>query len=130
MRIALDTSAYSHFIWIAAATIDAGAELIQPGQYGHTDRTMGGLPISPETGEGLGAAWSRPASLTHAAAARHASSSRPPVPTRSSCGSTSASAWPLVRVERDAFAAAAGYPPGRFVDGIRLLDRVWLDFTW
>lgn len=23
---------------------------IQPGQYGHTDRTMGGLPISPETG--------------------------------------------------------------------------------
>jgi hypothetical protein len=26
--------------------------------------------------------------------------------------------------------AAAGYPPGLFVDGIRLLDRVWLDFTW
>jgi len=24
---------------------------IQPGQYGHTDRTMGGLPISPETGK-------------------------------------------------------------------------------
>ena len=23
---------------------------IRPGQYGHTDRTMGGLPISPETG--------------------------------------------------------------------------------
>jgi hypothetical protein len=36
----------------------------------------------------------------------------------------------LVRIERDAFTAAAGYPPDLFVDGIRLLDRVWLDFTW
>ncbi len=33
-------------------------------------------------------------------------------------------------IERDAFTAAAGYPPHLFVDGIRLLDRVWLDFTW
>jgi ribosomal protein S18 acetylase RimI-like enzyme len=36
----------------------------------------------------------------------------------------------LVRIERDAFTPAVGYPPDLFVDGIRLLDRVWLDFTW
>jgi len=35
----------------------------------------------------------------------------------------------MLRVERDAFTPAAGYPADLFVDGIRLLDRVWLDFT-
>jgi ribosomal protein S18 acetylase RimI-like enzyme/catechol 2,3-dioxygenase-like lactoylglutathione lyase family enzyme len=30
-------------------------------------------------------------------------------------------------VERDAFTAATGYPPGLEVDGIELRDRVWLD---
>ena len=30
-------------------------------------------------------------------------------------------------VERDAFTAATGYPPGTFIDGIELRDRVWLD---
>ncbi|MCK9923920.1 GNAT family N-acetyltransferase [Frankia sp. AgPm24] len=30
-------------------------------------------------------------------------------------------------VERDAFTAATGYPPGLVVDGIELRDRVWLD---
>jgi lactoylglutathione lyase len=30
-------------------------------------------------------------------------------------------------VDRDAFTAVAGYPAGMVVDGIRLLDRVWLD---
>lgn len=35
----------------------------------------------------------------------------------------------LLRVERDAFTPAAGYPPNLEVDGIRLLDRVWLDST-
>jgi ribosomal protein S18 acetylase RimI-like enzyme len=35
----------------------------------------------------------------------------------------------LLRVERDAFTPAAGYPPDLHVDGIRLLDRVWLDTT-
>jgi GNAT superfamily N-acetyltransferase len=30
-------------------------------------------------------------------------------------------------VERDAFTAATGYPPGLEVDGIALRDRVWLD---
>ena len=30
-------------------------------------------------------------------------------------------------VERDVFTPAAGYPPGIVVDGIPLLDRVWLD---
>src|SRR3954447_6856446 len=29
-------------------------------------------------------------------------------------------------VERDAFTAAAGYPPGLEIDGIELRDRVWL----
>jgi ribosomal protein S18 acetylase RimI-like enzyme len=36
----------------------------------------------------------------------------------------------MLRIERDAFTPAAGYPPDLRVDGIRLLDRVWLDFTW
>ena len=36
----------------------------------------------------------------------------------------------LLRIERDAFTPAAGYPAELFVDGIRLLDRVWLDRTW
>jgi GNAT superfamily N-acetyltransferase len=30
-------------------------------------------------------------------------------------------------VERDAFTAATGYPPGLVIDGIELRDRVWLD---
>jgi predicted N-acetyltransferase YhbS len=30
-------------------------------------------------------------------------------------------------VERDAFTAATGYPPGLQIDGIALRDRVWLD---
>jgi hypothetical protein len=30
-------------------------------------------------------------------------------------------------VERDAFTPATGYPPGLFIDGIELRDRVWLD---
>jgi hypothetical protein len=30
-------------------------------------------------------------------------------------------------IERDAFTAAAGYPPGIRIDGIDLRDRVWLD---
>jgi GNAT superfamily N-acetyltransferase len=30
-------------------------------------------------------------------------------------------------IERDAFTEANGYPPGIFVDGIELRDRVWLD---
>jgi predicted N-acetyltransferase YhbS len=33
----------------------------------------------------------------------------------------------LRSVERDAFTAATGYPPGLRVDGIELRDRVWLD---
>jgi ribosomal protein S18 acetylase RimI-like enzyme len=36
----------------------------------------------------------------------------------------------MLRIERDAFTSAAGYPPDLRVDGIRLLDRAWLDFTW
>jgi ribosomal protein S18 acetylase RimI-like enzyme len=36
----------------------------------------------------------------------------------------------LLRVERDAFTPAAGYPPDLFVDGVRVLDRVWLDREW
>ena len=32
-------------------------------------------------------------------------------------------------VERDAFTAAGGYPPGTIVDGIELRDRVWLDLS-
>ncbi|MGH3824355.1 MAG: GNAT family N-acetyltransferase [Pseudonocardiaceae bacterium] len=31
-------------------------------------------------------------------------------------------------VERDAFTAASGYPPGICIDGIELRDRVWLDY--
>jgi ribosomal protein S18 acetylase RimI-like enzyme len=30
-------------------------------------------------------------------------------------------------VERDAFTAATGYPPGLMIDGIKLQDRIWLD---
>jgi GNAT superfamily N-acetyltransferase len=30
-------------------------------------------------------------------------------------------------IERDAFTAANGYPPGTTVDGIPLRDRIWLD---
>ena len=30
-------------------------------------------------------------------------------------------------IERDAFTAATGYPPGLEIDGIELRDRVWLD---
>jgi predicted N-acetyltransferase YhbS len=30
-------------------------------------------------------------------------------------------------VERDAFIAATGYPPGLRIDGVDLRDRVWLD---
>jgi GNAT superfamily N-acetyltransferase len=30
-------------------------------------------------------------------------------------------------VERDAFTAGNGYPPGLLIDGIELRDRVWLD---
>ena len=30
-------------------------------------------------------------------------------------------------IERDAFTAATGYPPGTHIDGIELRDRVWLD---
>jgi ribosomal protein S18 acetylase RimI-like enzyme len=36
----------------------------------------------------------------------------------------------MLRIERDAFTPAAGYLPELRVDGIRLLDRAWLDFTW
>ena len=33
----------------------------------------------------------------------------------------------LRSIERDAFTAATGYPPGIRIDGIELRDRVWLD---
>jgi len=36
----------------------------------------------------------------------------------------------MLRIERDAFTPAQGYPAELFVDGIRLLDRAWLDVTW
>lgn len=36
----------------------------------------------------------------------------------------------LLRIERDVFTPAAGYPAELFVDGIRLRDRAWLDFLW
>lgn len=35
----------------------------------------------------------------------------------------------MLRVERDAFTPASGYPAGTLVDGIELRDRVWLDMT-
>lgn len=35
----------------------------------------------------------------------------------------------MVRVVRDAFTTAAGYPPDLFVDGIRLLDQVWFELV-
>jgi ribosomal protein S18 acetylase RimI-like enzyme len=34
----------------------------------------------------------------------------------------------MLRVDRDIFTPAAGYPNDVFVDGVRLLDRVWLDY--
>jgi ribosomal protein S18 acetylase RimI-like enzyme len=33
----------------------------------------------------------------------------------------------MLRVERDVFTTAAGYPPGLRIDGIELRDRIWLD---
>ncbi|HEX3476302.1 MAG TPA: GNAT family N-acetyltransferase [Kofleriaceae bacterium] len=36
----------------------------------------------------------------------------------------------LLRIERDVFTPAAGYPAELYIDGIRLLDRAWLDFVW
>jgi GNAT superfamily N-acetyltransferase len=33
----------------------------------------------------------------------------------------------MTRIERDAFTPDAGYPPDLFADGVRILDRVWLD---
>jgi predicted N-acetyltransferase YhbS len=33
----------------------------------------------------------------------------------------------MLAIERDAFTAATGYPPGIMVEGITLRDRVWLD---
>jgi GNAT superfamily N-acetyltransferase len=33
-------------------------------------------------------------------------------------------------IERDAFTAATGYPPGLRIDGIELRDRVWLDLQF
>jgi GNAT superfamily N-acetyltransferase len=33
----------------------------------------------------------------------------------------------MLRVERDAFTAASGYPDGIVIDGIPLRDRIWLD---
>ncbi|MDX3758019.1 GNAT family N-acetyltransferase [Streptomyces sp. AK02-04a] len=34
----------------------------------------------------------------------------------------------LQTIERDAFTARTGYPPGLLVDGIALRDRIWLDY--
>jgi ribosomal protein S18 acetylase RimI-like enzyme len=36
----------------------------------------------------------------------------------------------MARIDRDVFTPAAGYPAELWVDGIRLLDRVWLDLSW
>jgi len=36
----------------------------------------------------------------------------------------------LLRIERDAFTPAAGYPAELLVGGIPLRDRAWLDITW
>jgi ribosomal protein S18 acetylase RimI-like enzyme len=36
----------------------------------------------------------------------------------------------LLRIERDVFTPAAGYPAELLVDGIQLRDRAWLDITW
>ena len=33
----------------------------------------------------------------------------------------------MLRVERDAFTSASGYPDGIVIDGIPLRDRIWLD---
>ena len=33
----------------------------------------------------------------------------------------------MARIERDAFTPAAGYPADLTVDGVGVLDRVWLD---
>lgn len=35
----------------------------------------------------------------------------------------------VLAVERDAFTAATGYPPGIVIDGIELRDRIWFDRT-
>ena len=35
----------------------------------------------------------------------------------------------MLRIERDAFTAADGYPDGLIVDGIPLRDRVWLSLA-
>ena len=36
----------------------------------------------------------------------------------------------MLRLERDVFTPAAGYPADLSVDGIPLRDRMWLDLTW
>lgn len=36
----------------------------------------------------------------------------------------------MLRLERDVFTPAAGYPAALTVDGIPLRDRMWLDLTW
>lgn len=36
----------------------------------------------------------------------------------------------MLRIERDVFTPAAGYPPDLYVDGVRLLDQIWFDITW
>jgi ribosomal protein S18 acetylase RimI-like enzyme len=36
----------------------------------------------------------------------------------------------MLRLERDVFTPAAGYPADLTVDGIPLRDRMWLDLTW
>lgn len=36
----------------------------------------------------------------------------------------------MLRIERDVFTPAAGYPADLYVDGVRLLDQIWFDITW
>lgn len=36
----------------------------------------------------------------------------------------------MLRIERNVFTSAAGYPPDLAVDGIPLRDRVWLELSW
>ncbi len=36
----------------------------------------------------------------------------------------------MMRIDRDIFTTEAGYPPDIFIDGVRLLDRAWLEITW
>ena len=33
----------------------------------------------------------------------------------------------MLRIERDAFGVATGYPDGIVIDGVALRDRVWFD---